>query len=273
MRPLVRAPREGQAPASLYSRADSPRRRVLVAVYIGRGVFCGLDEADVEVFGVPAGDVGEGAVVYFVIVVVDWVVSVSCLLLGFTIMEDREREEEEGAVPRKPWLNFPSVVKLYTKPWARAEAAKPKLAKTEVFIFAIFSIALLLNLQKIKNVVGPLRAYSSLHPLLPILYTFKSLPPHHPTHLTGGPHPSILRAVHTLPSYPPDFPRYVDCIRAKARPGARVHSWKFQDGAWKGSLGNEIRGYNLSTGDGNIGRACRVVVRWEVGCHVRVQRR
>lgn len=71
MRPLVRPPRKRQAPAGLDRRADGPRRRVLVAVDVGGGVFGGLDEADVEVLGVPACDVGEGSRVDFLVVVVD----------------------------------------------------------------------------------------------------------------------------------------------------------------------------------------------------------
>lgn len=42
-----------------------------MAVDVGGGVFGGLDEADVEVLGVPACDVGEGSRVDFLVVVVD----------------------------------------------------------------------------------------------------------------------------------------------------------------------------------------------------------
>ena len=52
----------------------------------------------------------------------------------YTCMYEKRGGRERYYVPRKPWLNFPSVVKLYTKPWPSADAAKPAMATRIDFI-------------------------------------------------------------------------------------------------------------------------------------------
>lgn len=74
MRPLIRPPGKRDASTGLDARRNSTRRAVLVAVDIGRGIRIWGDEADIEVLGVPACDVGEGAGVLLEVVVVDWMI-------------------------------------------------------------------------------------------------------------------------------------------------------------------------------------------------------
>jgi hypothetical protein len=72
VRPRVGPPGERETAAGFDGRRGGAGRRVLVAVDVGGLVGAGRDEAYVEVLGVPGGDGGEGAAVYFLVVVVHW---------------------------------------------------------------------------------------------------------------------------------------------------------------------------------------------------------
>lgn len=136
MRPRVGAPGEREAAASLDSRGDRARCSVLVAVDIGGLEGVGSNEACVEVLGVPCGYVREGTIVYFLVVVIHCVKSVSvwlrCYRRYWSVVERVIKEH----LRKNPWLFVPSVVKLFTNPWPITDAANAATVAREAFILS-----------------------------------------------------------------------------------------------------------------------------------------